>query len=358
MKRIFFYLILSVFLIAFFSCQEVYVNDSLDASLKIPVVEGIVTNGTGPFFVLLYYARPYYDKSRTGISGATVYLKDDLENIYFFKESSIGAYKSEPQEFKAVIGRSYTLFAELPDGTLLKSDAELLRDTLRIQKIIKRKETREDYYRNYDNQIVIRNIYGEANYAVIDSNYSQKAFYRVTSTYNVYSSYTGSSFTYKTIIVNGIPYEFVITTDTITQCSSSYSENTLPKIGSFSPGGNLPDEERMQLSFFILSPDNYINPGFVNLDSSLFTYIYTISQEAYDYYESISKQLSATSRLFDPLPTQLVGNMHCISDSNQVVLGFFEASSHTVYKTRPYSYAGGCIDSVTVSIAPVITDYQ
>jgi hypothetical protein len=344
---------LTVFLsaISFFACQENYVNDELKADKLIPVIEGQVKNDSGPYQVLLYYALPYNGKSRTSISGATVYVKDDIGNAFYYQEKSAGAYFSNPKTFCSTIGRSYTLFVEMPDGKILKSDPELLRDTLRIQQIIKKNETREEYYRNQDNQIITTMVHGESNYAIIDPVYAEKAFYRLISYYMIYGEGRYDTIYYKWVAVNKIPYEFMIDSTVYSKCVDVNVENTLPRIGIYNPddqSGNI------AFSFFVRSTDYYISDeSFTVGTKSLFTYLYTISPEAYNYYESMNDQLNASSRIYDPLPTQLVGNMHCLSDSNQVVLGFFEASSYTLNLTNAFPHKIACYDSVVVSISLV-----
>jgi hypothetical protein len=55
----------------------------------------------------------------------------------------------------------------------------------------------------------------------------------------------------------------------------------------------------------------------------------SISSEAYKYYFSISEQLNAGARMFDPIPSQIKGNMRCITDSTRIALGLFEVTSQT-----------------------------
>lgn len=340
-------------IISYFSCQEPFPLDNLDSSAKIPVIEGMVKNDTGPHQLILYYAVPYNEDSRKRISitGATVYVKDDLGNTFNYHEKSTGLYLSDPKTFCGIIGRSYTLFIEMPDGKILKSEPELLRDTLRVQYIIKRNETKEEYIRNKDNQIVTREIQGQSNYVVLDSSYMEKAYYRLISYYLVYAESQIDTFYYKWVSVNNIDYEFLIDSIVFTKCTHVNSENALPKIGIYNPAN--PDEN-IELSFFIRGDKYYVSDENATIVSkSLFSYIYNISPGAYNYYEALNNQLNATSRIYDPLPTQLTGNMHCINDSNQVVLGFFEVSSYTLHKSDEFPHKISCYDSVAVSIRMV-----
>lgn len=54
---------------------------------------------------------------------------------------------------------------------------------------------------------------------------------------------------------------------------------------------------------------------------------YALSLEEYNYLEALRKNTESIGTLFDPLPTQLTGNVHCIQDASEVVLGFVGAQS-------------------------------
>lgn len=56
------------------------------------------------------------------------------------------------------------------------------------------------------------------------------------------------------------------------------------------------------------------------------------SKEEYDYWETLKKNTESLGSINDPLPTQLTGNVHCLSDANESVLGF--VGVHSVSEQR------------------------
>ena len=54
---------------------------------------------------------------------------------------------------------------------------------------------------------------------------------------------------------------------------------------------------------------------------------FSINENAYAFYSQIEDQLNASGRLFDPVLTQIYGNIKCVSDSTVTVLGNFELNS-------------------------------
>lgn len=56
---------------------------------------------------------------------------------------------------------------------------------------------------------------------------------------------------------------------------------------------------------------------------------YALTQEEYTYWEALSKNTETLGTLFDPLPSQLSGNVHSLTDASEVVVGFIGAQSIT-----------------------------
>ena len=54
---------------------------------------------------------------------------------------------------------------------------------------------------------------------------------------------------------------------------------------------------------------------------------YALSQAEFDYWEAVKKNTENIGTLFDPLPSQVQGNVHCLSAPDEPVLGFVGASS-------------------------------
>ncbi|MCB2407360.1 DUF4249 domain-containing protein [Hymenobacter lucidus] len=54
---------------------------------------------------------------------------------------------------------------------------------------------------------------------------------------------------------------------------------------------------------------------------------YALSVEEYVYWEALSKNTENIGTLFDPLPTQLTGNVHNLNDASETVIGFVGAHS-------------------------------
>ena len=85
---------------------------------------------------------------------------------------------------------------------------------------------------------------------------------------------------------------------------------------------------------------------------------YGISKSSYDFHDKLNKQFSAEGSLFDPVLTQVYGNIHCKSDQSKIALGYFDLNSYRQY--RFYLYFGDNKDNTVIQRRinryPVITD--
>lgn len=54
---------------------------------------------------------------------------------------------------------------------------------------------------------------------------------------------------------------------------------------------------------------------------------YAIDKQAYRYWTDLKKNTETVGTLFDPQPSQVVGNLRCVSDPTEIVLGYFSVRS-------------------------------
>ena len=91
------------------------------------------------------------------------------------------------------------------------------------------------------------------------------------------------------------------------------------------------------------------------------TTAFSIQKDAYEYYSSVVKQLEAEERMFDPVPSQVKGNIHCLSDTTKLVLGLFEVASKTTRHTA-FNWGTGWSEYTILNLpeykAPVVDSCQ
>lgn len=60
--------------------------------------------------------------------------------------------------------------------------------------------------------------------------------------------------------------------------------------------------------------------------------LFGIDEKANQFYQQLNKQFTAEGNLFDPMFTQINGNMHCTTDPTKQILGYFEVNSYRQYR--------------------------
>ncbi|HEY4877098.1 MAG TPA: DUF4249 family protein, partial [Puia sp.] len=54
---------------------------------------------------------------------------------------------------------------------------------------------------------------------------------------------------------------------------------------------------------------------------------YSLNRDSYIFWQQYLEQTNRTGSILDPLPASLIGNIHNAADSNDIALGYFEASA-------------------------------
>ena len=76
-----------------------------------------------------------------------------------------------------------------------------------------------------------------------------------------------------------------------------------------------------------LEPDSIPNGWIIIIDQ------YGTSKGSYEYHQKLNSQFAADGSLFDPIQTQIYGNIKCKTDPVKMAFGYFELNSY-----RQYSY--------------------
>lgn len=65
---------------------------------------------------------------------------------------------------------------------------------------------------------------------------------------------------------------------------------------------------------------------------------YGTSKGSYDFHDKMNNQFTATGSLFDPIQTQIYGNITCINDPSKIAFGYFDLNSYRQcrYFINPY----------------------
>lgn len=324
------------------SCYKPY-NPNIVANEEILVVEGMITNEVASYHINLSYALPF-NSERAGqpVNSAHVYVTDDLDNNYTFRELNIGHYISDSLQFKGSPGRTYTLYIETPDGEIYRSDPQRLYPESCPDSVYAEADYQETI--SQFNQLEVK-VLGAKILVDIKSSTDTLPRFRFTSDlgkqyyYEIYGpppvNRTYCFYCWQTVTaisdINLTQMEYSLNSTSLNKHAVYFVDDKIDVLGRvyrLSP-------RKPGFPYIALPTENF---NFYTLNHRiLHLYQYTLNNETYLYYKNMDEQLRSEGRLFDPIVVQLRGNIKCTSNPDLKTVGFFEASSvsRTAYSIGP-----------------------
>ncbi len=316
------------------SCSKVY-DSHVDTAQNMLVVDGRITNKKEAYHVTLTYAKPFNSSEKsTPVSGANVFVTDNLNNSYKFNERDKGDYVSDSLQFTGQPGHTYRLHILTTDGTEYESDPQRMFPEV----------SPDNAYAKFDNQVILNGVtglkvstHGASIFMDIRNQSDTVPRFRIVSNL-VLQYYNQGNFQldwdhflllqyycWQTVNINS---NFNITDEDYLSNSASIKNH---------PAGFLDDNNN------VIAIEYYSK---INMDDTtataysgnwhntylihhriLYLSQYTLNRETYLYYKSLYGQIQSEGKLFDPIAAQLNGNIKCITDPEKKTIGFFEASS-------------------------------
>ncbi len=266
------------------------------------VVDALITNQPETYFVYLSYSSTSlkgYEDER--VSGAEVFVTDDEDNQYPFRNAGSGIYESDPFAFQGQIGRTYQLHIRLPDGKEYASREETIRAVPEIDSIFARHENRPSITTigsEVDN-------WGMQTYVTTGSGTDEPGFYRWEwqETYE----FQAPLFDPMSILPPPICYQSGATVRNLNIASSTnFSEDKI-----------------------VGRPINFISKNTYKLQMrySLLLTQYSLTERVYTFWENVKTQDESGSSVFAPPPSPIPGNVYDVNDENEAVLGIFQVSA-------------------------------
>ena len=310
----------SYLLLLFTSCEEYYtpVIDTIGGQL---VVEALLTNDASKNFVHLTTTSSFYDKmAPKAVSGAVVELVEvngspiqGVENVpgYFY-------FSIVPE-----VGRDYVLRIKINNETFES----------KVVKMPPLPKITNCYSGYVEKKIYTTDAYGVPVASVVQGRY-------------IYTDLTvANSLSYYRFNVRSV-LEWIYAPPAIGGPLppqhfgwQSYFENAQFNIAGpkqFSQAGKIEKHPVLFLLYdtrSLLKPDSTQNGWIVIIDQ------YGTSKESYDFHEKLNSQFAANGSLFDPIQTQIYGNITCTSNPSKIAFGYFDLNSYQQYRYYIYMSA-------------------
>jgi hypothetical protein len=284
-------------------CRQVYEPKIHDQNSKFLVVEGFI-NSNGPTVIHLSRTINFNDSIIDPELGASVYVEDENGTSIPLTETGNGEYNLGQLALDSNL--KYRLYIKTANGKEYASEYSSVTYTPPIDSITWQREN--DGLRLYTNAHDLRGA----------AKYYQWKFEETWEFHSAYYSsllYTRDASNAVTGLVYRHPDHSVDTT--IYKCWNTLNSTAI----------TLGSTENLN-SGVVYLPVQYIEPGSQKLSVlySINLHQYAISHEEYLFLEKMKKNTEALGTLFDPQPSQLNGNIHCLSDPNEIVIGYIEVS--------------------------------
>lgn len=315
MKQAVTYIIL---LLSLFACEDVYRPEVADVT-DFPVIEARITNNPAFNYILMSSTTKFTDKMTSNpIANAKIDVMKEDGTFYPAEHAYAGHYNFnhtlEP-------GKQYKLRI-IHDNELYESNWEKLPPLPTIDKF---------YVEPYEQVKYFDNLYG------IPSKHYTKGF-QVFVDLPVTEDNKYYMFRWQSYLQFIIPYNSF----------RSYEWISFLKTGTDNLAGPLPHSSsnvigRHQLMFNTLDYISYLDTAdhLERRKAMDLGWIFEIDQYgqsdgAHHFFKAANEQLKAEGQLFDPMYSQIQGNITCTTDPEKKMLGVFDLSSvqrHQYYVT-------------------------
>lgn len=303
--RIAFYLLLVLLPV---QCIDPYEPEWKDSE-NLLVIEGTITNAPGPYTVKISTTPGLESSLQKPLEGASVVLSEQGGTQEFLEEIAPGTYSTSVAGIQGVVGHSYKISVTTPDGQAYESSYETILPPEPIDTVYAVVESRSDPKYAYDLQGY--QFYLET---TIQNEGNAYFLWKLTETYKLNSDLL-------------IPYYYAghiypfPDPDSLFTC---YKTTEIQDILAF-------DASRLEIPRIQGYPLRYVDTEGrdLYLRYSLLTRQYSISKEAYVFWNNIQKQNTGFGALYTTQPFQIRGNMVNIQDPGEAVLGYFMAAGYT-----------------------------
>jgi hypothetical protein len=283
-------------------CLDPFNPSGSSEDLAYLVIDGAVNSSDGTGSIKLSQTKPLNssDAIRT-ISGAQVTLEEEDGNDYAFTETINGEYNISGVVINPV--KKYRLKIITDSNLEYHSDFISVKETPQIDSVS---------WKEVDKKI---EIYANTH---DDSNNTRYYRWKYIETWQYTSRYASSiKYVDGEVVSRGAD-------DDIYHCFRTSRSTDILIHSTTSLQNDVVKEFRLTSS-----PINSIKFG---IKYSIEVEQYALTKEAYEYWELLKKTTENVGSLFDPQPSQVTGNLYCISDPERKAIGFFNIG--TINKER------------------------
>ena len=317
----------------FAQCKQAYEPHIETKTTGLLVVEGFLNSGQGPTTIRLSRSSDLEHTTLIPEFSAQVNVEGEDGSRFPFVESGNGEYSIAQLTLNN--GIKYRVHIRTADGKEYTSDYTPVNYTPLIDSITWQREN--DGLRLYANARDPQN----------DTKYYQ---WKYEETWEIHSAYyTSIKYIRDTIRTNAV-------TDLVYRMPDQNPDTTLYKCWNTLNSSTiiLGSTEKLT-SDIVYLPVQYIEPKSEKLSVlySINLRQYAISHDNYLFLQKMKKNTEQLGTIFDPQPSEISGNIHCLADPGEVVIGFIEVTQEQVKRifisnsqVPGWNYDPGCVETI------------
>jgi hypothetical protein len=284
---------------------------------RLLVVEGLITNQPVANIIKLSSSLPLGVKSvARPVEGCTLTISDDLGNNFILTESSPGTYVTDTSQFRGIIGRFYTL--HIHGNTFYKN--------LNFESYPVEMKPVPPIDSLYYEKVAIEEI---------DGVNLQEGCQVYLNTHDPTNQLKFYRWEYAETWEFRLPY--ILVANKTCWLSNNSAEINIKNTTSLEQARI----ERYPINFISNLSDR------LNVKYSILVNQYSLNEDEYLYWEKLQNITELSGGLYDKTPSANPGNVYCIDDPNEKVLGYFSVSASTSKRIFIKDKFAGLIDLYT-----------
>lgn len=308
-------------------CTQIY-DAEVEITEDLLVVNALLTDQLSSQEVRLYNTDAYAQSiEQEPEENAVVYIEDSGGTRFYFTENEPGVYVHDSLD--AHQGEIYTLHIALSGGAQYQSLPQKLTPAAALDNLYADFTMESIDFHDHNNEIVLEEaegftIFSDLNFQSASSEHirfdSEVMFqYQMVIPVELCPVYIPEDPLFCTIYTPQDPPRLY--------CRTKIPLHDVPDLAEPDFQNANPDFLQHQLGFIPFSRKYYPLSFSGRVDRRILLISqFSITTEAFLFYKQMREQLFAENALFDPVATQIRGNIFCTSDPDRIALGLFEVA--------------------------------
>ncbi|MFI5160881.1 MAG: DUF4249 domain-containing protein [Sphingobacteriales bacterium] len=287
-------------MITAFSCQKPYLPKIVAVSSNYLVVEGAINTGSDSTSIRLTRTIPLSSTAEAQPElDATVTVLTDAGGNYPLSSAGNGYYTGPGLNLNS--SAKYGLKITTSAGKVYQSDFVVSKNSPPIDSV---------YYRVQSDGL---KIYADTHDASNNSTYYRWDY---KETYEIHTAY------YSYVYFSQIPFDTVL--------NRSF-DNQIYSCWLYDSSSGIILNSSAKLAKDVISGNRITQIGSTSeklrVRYSILVKQYALTADAFHYYEQLQKNTEHLGSIFDAQPSELPGNIHCITNPAEVVIGYLTAGN-------------------------------